>query len=381
MTLCPILNACKNFSNEVAIYSDDGIYTYRQLNDLIEQNRRTDQIFYAYQTVPTIAHFFSLLRNSKVALPISLREPYLPQIDFSKVPQGINTLICTSGTMGAPKLAMHGLEEHLYAAQHPHQTLAPDPSDCFLLSLPYNFIGGMSILFRAFSSGASIVIGETHKHRATRVVFVPTQLKRFLALDHRLHFPHLKVVLLGGTLIPKKICDDAFDQGIPLVLSYGLTETSGSFSSARYNKEEGVHVGKPLEGRQLKIDQDQVIWVKGKTLFRGYFDQESPFKEGWFKTGDLGKQGRYGLEILGRRDKVIISGGENISLDDLEMEFLKIPEVASASLTWRPCEEFGARPVAHLFLSAPIKIEAIREILEKQLPRFKVPNYSDIHVN
>ena len=379
MNICPLSQICQECSNKIAIYSDEGIFTYRQLDDLIVNFSQLSQVFFAPISLTTVLHFFSLLRRQLPALPISPQEANLPSINLSKIPSEIATLLFTSGTTGKPKLVMQGLQQHLYSATHLHQDLKQSQDDRYLISLPLNHIGGIAILFRAFFSGASIILGNKHKHLATHVSFVPTQLKRYLKDSQP--YPHLKALLLGGAPIPEELCHLSYQHDIPLYLTYGMTETCSQFATARYFPDQGIHFGKPLEGRFLSIDEQKVISVRGQTLFSGYFGDPPLTPNDWFRTADLGHIGPYGLEILGRCDRVLISGGENISLDELESVFLDIDPVKQVVLSKRACPEFGERPVVHLTLSRPIEVDLLRSLLAQKLARFKIPNREDFHIH
>ena len=380
MSYCPIHEAAKVSPRNVAIYSDTGRCTYAELDNMIDRNHSVQEVFFANQSIASIVHFFSLLRQDRVAAPISIREPNLPEIDMDQISGDVSTLFCTSGTMGRPKMAMHSLSNHLFSATHPHPDLSLEECDCYLLSLPLNHVGGTAILFRAFCARASVIIGEIHKRFATHVSFVPTQLKRFLSSGNQLYFHRLKAILLGGASIPLNLCNWAADRHLPLYLTYGMTETATQLATSKYDPKLGVHFGKPLEGRRYKVDQNQDVWASGKTLFSGYLNSQVEIRDGWYRTGDLGRTGRYGLEILGRRDRMIISGGENIYLDELEGLFLQIPHVINVTVKERNCEEFGKRPVAYLNARKPLEISQIRSRLQSLIPRYKVPNEDDIHI-
>ena len=80
--------------------------------------------------------------------------------------------------------------------------------------------------------------------------------------------------------------------------------------------------------------KNQEILVKGKTLFNGYVTKRliTPFdKKGWFHTGDLGilTKGKY-LRVIGRKDNMFISGGENIQPEEIEKHILKLKGIADA---------------------------------------------------
>lgn len=329
-------------------------------------------VFYAPPTKDTIEKILYNLRKKIPIFPISPREPELP-FPFQP-PEGIATCLKTSGTTGAPKFAMHSFENHLTNASNPHPLLELSSTDRWYLSLPLNHVGGLAILFRSFVSGMSVVLEKDDT--ITHLSFVPTQLKRYL--QNPIHYPKLKAILLGGAPIPLELCKQAYKMGLPLFLTYGMTEMSSQIATHPFHPSTGVTFGFPLKERELKIAPDGEIWVRGKTLFQGYLG--GPRISDWFPTRDIGEMGPNGLLIHGRKDRMIISGGENIHLEDIEKSLMNLPEVQDAKVTSRPDEEFGQRPLATITLSSPLCPEEIRERLSYDLPRFKIPHLSDIYI-
>lgn len=354
------------------IYDNNRIITYRELNSLINA-ASPKQIFYAHPTLETIVNILACVKTKTPFYPISPREPHLPS------PPPCDPSICscliTSGTT-FPKYATHTWDNHYQSALHPHPDLTLTPSDRWLLSLPLNHIGGLAILFRCFLSQAAIILPSSDPSLATIISFVPTQLKRYLASPYPL--PHLRALLLGGAPIPEHLCQDAFNKGLPLYLTYGMTEMSSQITTSRYLPQNGVHLGHPLPHRELMIQTDGEILVRGKTLFAGYLNCPTPMQDGWFQTGDLGEMTPHGLIHKGRKDKMIISGGENIHLEEIEQSLMSLPEIIQVSCTSRLDPDYGQRPVAKIALKTPITPEEIHSKLQEFLPKYKIPAKDDL---
>src|SRR3990172_9265027 len=143
---------------------------------------------------------------------------------------------------------------------------------------------------------------------------------------------------------------------------------------------KGIHSGKLLSHRELKIASDGEILVKGETLFLGYLDKGDlnlPVDpDGWFNTGDIGGLDAKGfLSVHGRKDNMIISGGENIHPEEIEAHLMRVPGIESALVVGIEDEEFGQRPAAFVKYceNGRIPEKEIIEELEKLLPRFKIP--------
>ena len=330
-------------------------------------------IFYATSTQETIMKILQSLNCGETIVPISPREPKLPK-PF-KIPKAIATCLHTSGTTGNPKYAMHSWENHYYNASFPHPDLLLTPDDCWRLSLPLNHVGGLAILFRCYLANAKIALRD--QKTITHLSLVPTQLKRLIEKPDL--YPNLKAILVGGAPIPYDLCLKAYKLGLPIYLTYGMTEMSSQIATQKFVPERGVNFGHPLPHREVKIAEDGEILVRGKTLFQGYLGLDPPFTEdGWFPTKDIGKMTPFGLEIYGRKDRMIISGGENIYLEELEKAIMELDYVLSSKVASREDKEYGKRPIARIETNVPVKIERIREDLSHFLPKYKIPDPQDI---
>jgi O-succinylbenzoic acid--CoA ligase len=169
---------------------------------------------------------------------------------------------------------------------------------------------------------------------------------------------------------------------VRLVASYGSTEMSSQATATRPGEPPAaLHTaGRPLAFRELALAADGEIMVRGRTLFRGYFEggevRPSRDAQGWFHTGDLGRLDADGrLIVVGRRDSMFISGGENIHPEEIEREILGFPGMLEAIVVPVPDPEFGARPAAFLRTAdgALPDVAAVDRFLRGALPGFKVP--------
>jgi O-succinylbenzoic acid--CoA ligase len=325
-------------------------------------------IFFAYPTKESASFILHRLKENLPLFPISPKQLSLPEIDLPS--SGV--VISTSGSLGKPKRA-HLTYDNLFASfSFSHPDLRLTPLDYYLLSVPL-----YHILTRCHFSGAKLVFPESQDDsKVTHISFVPTQLKRFL--ENPKKYPKLKAILVGGAPIPYALCNEAYKKGFPIYITYGMTEMSSQIATEKFCPKKGIAFGLPLPERNLKIVKGE-IYVRGKTLFKGYIDLPSPFIDGWFPTKDLGKIGPNGLEILGRKDSMFISGGENIHPEEIQLALLSHPKIERAKVSSRLDDEFGARPVATI--QTVLQKEEIREYLQSTLPKFKIPSPNDITLN
>src|SRR5699024_8745931 len=150
---------------------------------------------------------------------------------------------------------------------------------------------------------------------------------------------HVRCILLGGGSVPEPLLKCVEAHKIPLIQSYGMTETSSQIVtlSEAYAREKLGSAGKPLLPAQVKINEPNAegvgeIIVKGPMVFHGYdqlpAENEQVFSDGWFYTGDLGYFDEDGfLYVVDRRTDLIISGGENIYPSEIEQIILDYPDV------------------------------------------------------
>ena len=287
--------------------------------------------------------------------------------------QGV-TVIFTSGTNLEPKGALLTWGNYYYSALGSHAFIPLGPGDRWEMSLPLFHIGGISILFRSFLVGATISIGSPGE--ATHISWVHTHLSRFIKhpLPHR-----YKAVLLGGGAVAGSLLIEGLTLGLPLYLSYGMTEMSSQIYTERLELHRGKikREGRLLPHRELKLAADGEIQVRGKTLFKGYVKKNRvalPLtREGWFSTRDIGKMKEGRLSLLGRKDHLFISRGENVHPEVVEKELLRMEGIKKAIVLGKPHREHGQVPVAFIDRRPGLRDEELRQKLRSRLPGFAIP--------
>lgn len=304
----------------------------------------------------------------------------------------LTTAVATSGSTGTPRFAVHTLDNHLFAAVHANNNLPLNPCDVWLLSLPLFHVSGLSLLFRCILAGATLLIssgkniGDTLQlhPEISHVSLVPTQLARLLRTDAGARrLKELKGVLLGGAPANRSLIKEARARQVPLVRSYGMTETAAQFCATKpgASLEELYSSGYPLVSESIRIDQDSSIKLRSPAIFAGYYQPNGTIDrlvtaDGWFSTGDLGYFDAYGrLHVTGRKDTLFISGGENIYPEEIEGELKELPEIEDAVVVEMPDNEYGALPVAFILWKdgCARDQEWLLSRLSSFLPRYKIP--------
>ena len=300
-------------------------------------------------------------------------------------------IMFTSGSSGERKAAAHSFGNHYYSALAANEHIPVAPGDRWLLSLPLYHVGGLGILWRTFLAGGTVVVPDPstdladslRKFNITHVSLVSTQLHRLLNDPKNVGvLQKMKAILIGGSAIPDVLVRKAVDARLPVHVTYGLTEMASQVAtSKRLTKENPLPVGQILRSTQVRISDDHEILVKGKTLFQGYVKEErvepTLDKQGWFHTGDLGCLNDDGtLTVLGRKDNMFISGGENIQPEEIERHLCHIEGIVQAVVVPVKSEEFGARPVAFVQTKEGTRIskKEIQSFLRSYLPSLKLPD-------
>nr|NGX26698.1 2-succinylbenzoate--CoA ligase [Chlamydiota bacterium] len=277
-------------------------------------------------------------------------------------PNCLATLIETSS---ASKIACHTLQNHMISAKSVCKALKLSQEDIYCLNLPLFHISGIAIMIRTFLSGAQITFPETLE-TATHISMVPTQLYRFL--NNGCTLPNCKCLLMGGAPLGEKLYKEALAKNLPLYSSYGMTETASmAMLKPPYSKTQILpHI-------ELSLKEDGEILLRGPSLFSHYWGKR-PRKKDWFATRDIGKLHRDGeIEILGRKDRQFISGGENIQPEEIEKILMQLDSIIGAHITPESDLEFGMRPKATVYTERPLSADAIKAQLKKFLPTYKIP--------
>jgi len=305
-------------------------------------------------------------------------------------------IVATSGTTGSPKGALltHG---QMAASAAAWNAFLP-PATGWLASLSLGHVGGLGIVWRAALAGVPILIPATGDHESlqsalgkppvSHASMVAVQLARLL--DRGGVSPDgLRALLLGGGPISADLVARAISAGLPLVPTYGMTE-SASGVTALPTLEAAARPGssgKPLAGVELRIArpaEDGVgdIEIRGPSLFAGYVGRAAETAaaftaDGWYRTGDLGRLDDDGyLTVADRRLDLIVSGGENVYPAEVEAVLMSHPAIADAGVAGRPDAKWGAVPVAAVVLRAGAAAtdEEVLSHCRQHLAGFKVPS-------
>lgn len=310
------------------------------------------------------------------------------------LPETGGVIVATSGSSGAPKLAMLTLRALRANADRSNRNLPVGETSRWLLSLPLFHVSGLGVLLRMWSSGGAVALPETGCDlpdalaalRPTHVSLVATQLHRLLQSPEGVaRTADLEAILLGGSAIPRSLIVSAHAAGLRIFKSYGLTEMGSQVATTTPGASlaELYTSGRPLDPDSLAISGEGEILVRGATLFSGYWQAGAAPRlplthDAYYATGDLGYLDDAGrLVVQGRRDAMFISGGENVHPEQVERVLAGLPGVEQAVVVGVHDAEYGALGAAFVAMTAGLGLEGerLRAELKEQLAPWAVPRW------
>jgi O-succinylbenzoic acid--CoA ligase len=296
-------------------------------------------------------------------------------------------VIHTSGTSTAPKPVELTYGNLLWSALGSAVALGLGPRERWLCALPVSHVGGLSILVRSAIYATTAVVHERfetdrvlhalHEQDVTLVSLVATTLSRLL--DAGLQGPPaLRCALTGGGPVPAALVRRANAAGVPVALTYGLTESCSQVTTtpaAALGQGERA-AGPPLFCTRVRCADDGEILVAGPTVAPGAVGQD-----GWLHTGDLGAFDEHGrLSVTGRKADTIVTGGENVAPSEVEAVLEAHPAVLEAAVVGRLDGQWGEAVTAWVVVrpESEIDLSALRAHCARALAPYKVPK--DFHL-
>jgi len=401
----PIAALSKWFPTRPAIYFEDRTLTYSELHHAIEAKRSVVTSYKEWAVAALVEDdyeaillLWACIREKRVFFLLNPKLPEASRLKLCKETDTVYlssslasssqtmtheeillslnqpvTLVATSGSTGQPKYVVHSLENHMASALASSGTIPFSFPDTWLLTVPLFHVSGLSIVFRTFFSGASLVIPKKGQalsdalsyFKPTHLSVVPTQLLRLdLTQDHSF----LKHVLVGGAYLPESLYK-TYAPHLPLHLTYGLTEMASQV----------VTDNKVLASAEVRLDpRSQEILVRGPSLCLGYYERgfirQTVDSDHWFHTRDVGSWENGVFTLRGRLDRMFISGGENIFPEEIEKVALAFDGILFAVVLSIPHSDYGSRPVLFFYAESDVDNDALMLHLKYHLPRFKCPD-------
>jgi acyl-CoA synthetase (AMP-forming)/AMP-acid ligase II len=328
-------------------------------------------------------------------------------------------LMYTSGTTSRPKAV--ALTHNDFTAYVCNNVELADgtPRGTSLLCAPLYHIAGITNVMTSLFTGRRLVVMPqfdatrwlelVERERVTHAFVVPTMMKQLV--DHpdfaRYDLSSIQNLSYGGAPMPFPVIRRAiemFPKTVGFVNAFGQTETTstltilgpedhrldGNPDEVERNLKRLLSIGRPLpdvrvkivddDGRELGTGEVGEIWVSTPRVMKGYADGaghvSSPLRDGWLPTRDMGWIDADGYIFLaGRKDDMIIRGGENIAPAEVEAVLYSHPAVDEAAILGVPDVEWGQRIAAFVVprKGASITADDLVEFCRQRLASFKKP--------
>jgi acyl-CoA synthetase (AMP-forming)/AMP-acid ligase II len=320
----------------------------------------------------------------------------------------------TSGTTGRPKAAVLTHGQMGFVVTNHLADLMPGTThrDASLVVAPLSHGAGIHQLVQVARGAKSILLASDRfdideawaliEHwRVTNIFTVPTIVKLLTehpAIDRHDHSSLRHVIYAGAPMYREDQKFALGKLGKVMVQYFGLGEVTGNITvlpPELHEIEDGpaARIGtcgyertamqvsiQDDAGRELGAGETGEICVCGVAVFAGYYDNPEAnakaFRDGWFRTGDLGHLDEQGfLYITGRASDMYISGGSNVYPREIEEKVLKHPDVAEVAIVGVPDRVWGEVGVAVCVLRAEAALDegALLAWMEGQVPRYKMP--------
>ncbi|MBO7173768.1 MAG: AMP-binding protein [Burkholderiaceae bacterium] len=304
------------------------------------------------------------------------------------LPHDTAAVLFTSGTTGAPKPAIITHKMLIASARASAKNLGWEANDCWQLCMSIARVGGLSILTRCLMARKTLAISPLFdaksftealiRDRVTITSIVPTMLaKVFEVFPDWVPPKHLRTILLGGSTAPESLLAKAHAQGVPIVATYGMTETCSHVVMTPYDERYNLHAGcgEVIDFAEVKTVDGEIL-VRSEMTSPGYWGSDEEPCNRWFKTGDLGEFDNEGfLRIHARRQDLILTGGENVYPLEVENALTRAPFIKEALLIGEPNDTWGAI-VCALIVAQPgmdPTHEDVKHFAKANLSSYKCP--------
>jgi len=390
-------------------------------------SRYADMVNSARSQLPSVEHFI-IIGGKYQGMPSYdelIASGSAEEKTFAEVnDEDIAVLMFTAGTTGLPKGVPQ--DNSAYSSYVLTNVDPPDmeaPPETNVLVMPLYHVAGMQALMAGIYGGRTIALMRqfdekewfetVQREKATRVMVVPTMLKRIV--EHpdfdQYDLSSVRVVTYGAAACPYEVLRKTIERfpGRALINAFGGTETSSTIAALRAEdqvitgketeqererklKRLATAIGLPMddveiqvrdeEGRPLPQGKTGEIVAKGPRIMRGYWRDEEKTKkaftpDGWYRTGDMGYVDEEGyIYLSGRADDLIVRGGENIGPDEVESVLSTHPKIEEAAVIGVKDIEWGqqVRAIVRLRAGETATEQEIMDFCRLRLAGFKRPS-------
>jgi cyclohexanecarboxylate-CoA ligase len=326
-------------------------------------------------------------------------------------PNRVHEVVFTSGTTGEPKGVMHTPNTTLSTIYSLIDRLQLSPDDVILMastlghqtgylySYCLNFLlGGTAVWMDVWNPAEAVRLIETERVTFTMGATPFLQDLTYVSTPHDLS--SLRVFVSAGAPIPRQLVADARARlGCAISAGWGMTENGLATCNGLSDPEDKIvetdgipRLGMAVRvlddaGRDVPAGVEGDLIVTGPAQFVGYFERpeftaQAHTPDGWFKTGDRATLDRDGyLAITGRSKDLIIRGGENIPVAEVENLLFAHPKIAGVAVVAMPDPRLQERACAFVVPrpGEAVTLDELAAYLEtKQLAKQKFPERLEV---
>jgi long-chain acyl-CoA synthetase len=313
-------------------------------------------------------------------------------------------ILYTGGTTGTPKGVELTHENVSQSIQNVIFYEGSNKNDTALLFLPFNHVFGQMHIMNAtvLSAGCielipafdtDAVLDILKRGRVTKLFAVPTIYARLLQLDDlKEKLGTVRYCFSAAASIAAEHVSQWKDRtGLSIYESYGMTEAAPMVTYNHQYRHVVGSVGTPVSGVEVELrdplgnpvksGEKGEICIRGRNIMKGYLNNpranaEAFWKNGWFRSGDIGIIDSHGyLFIVDRFKDMVITGGENVYPREVEEILYTHPSVSECAVIGLPDSEWGEKVTAFIVTLPGKEIDhaQLKSYLKSQLSPFKVP--------
>jgi long-chain acyl-CoA synthetase len=336
--------------------------------------------------------------------PLAIGSDPIPKVFYD--PDAVLGLIYTSGTTGKPKGVMVTHANVLADIHNFNYWMRYTEGGTYLHAAPIFHIADFPSMFAAPAFGASQItipkfsaqtFCETvQRERVTHTVLVPTMINLLTQFPDAKKYvlSSLQVLAYGGSPMAPELIQRAREllPTVKLIQVYGLSETGflTGLQDQEHTEDKLMSCGRPCPGVDLQVTDTsgkQVdpgiageLIVRGANVMRGYWNNPEEtakaFRDGFFRTGDIGRQDDVGyFYIMDRLKDMIVTGGENVYSGEVEAVIYAHPAVREAAVFGVPDPQWGELVMACVVskMGATLTADDLIAFCRRTLASYKVP--------
>ena len=336
--------------------------------------------------------------------PWQARSDSYPNVCYD--PEAVLALIYTSGTTGRPKGVMVTHANVLANVHNFNFWMRYTEGGVYLHAAPIFHIADFPSLFAAAAFGACQVTmpkfnpqdfcKTVERERVTHTVLVPTMINLLTQLPEikKFDLSSLEVMAYGGSPMAPELIHRTREllPQVKLIQVYGLSETGflTGLQDQEHTDDKLTSCGRPCPGidvqvsdelgKQVEVGRPGELVARGANVMRGYWNNPEEtaavFRDGMFRTGDVGYQDAAGyFYILDRLKDMIVTGGENVYSGEVEAVIYAHPAVREAAVFGIPDPQWGELVMACIVLKpgSSLTVDELIAHCRRSLATYKIP--------